>query len=331
MRLLVIGGTRFVGRHLVEAALAAGAEVTLFHRGSGGCTLFPEVRHVHGDRDGGLSALGDGSWDAVVDTCGYVPRLVRASAEFLAGRAGHYTFISTISVYSPFTPGLDEISPVAALDDPTTEEVTGETYGGLKVLCEQAAEAAMPGRVLQVRPGIIVGPHDPTDRFTYWVRRIPMGGRVLVPSPPDRPIQFVHAADLGAWVVRMALAGKTGVYNATGPDTPHTMEALVRTCRDVGGGNAEFVWVDEPFLVREGVGFWRELPLCIEAADRGVFMARVGKALDDGLELRPMVQTVRETLAWDAKREPGTQLAAGLKADREAELLERWTAGESGG
>lgn len=327
MKLLVIGGTRFVGRHLVEAALAGGTEVTLFHRGSGGCTIFPEVRHVHGDREGGLDALGDGRWDAVIDTCGYVPRVVRASAEFLSDRVGHYTFISTISVYSPFTPGLDETSPVAGLDDPATEEVNAETYGGLKVLCEQAAEAAMPGRVLHVRPGIIVGPHDPTDRFTYWVRRIPMGGRVLVPAPPDRPIQFIHAADLGAWLVRMAEAATTGVYNATGPDTPHTMEALVRTCREVGGGNAEFVWVDEDFLVEQKVGFWRELPLCIESKDRGVFMARVGKALDAGLRLRPMEQTVRETLAWDAVRDPGTQLAAGLQAGREAELLELWTAG----
>jgi len=331
MKLLVIGGTRFVGRHLVEAALKEGMEVTLFHRGASGCDLFPEAEHLHGDRDGGLEPLRGRHWDAAVDTCGYVPRIVRASAELLADQVNHYTFISTISVYSPFTAGMDETAPVATLEDPATETITAETYGGLKVLCEQAAEEAMPGRVLHVRPGIIVGPYDPTDRFTYWVRRIPMGGPVLVPGPPERPIQFIHAGDLGAWVVRMLAAGRTGVYNATGPEPPHTMEAVVRTCKEVGGGNADFVWVDEPFLKQNEVGFWRELPLCIEWESHEVFLSTIRKSVEAGLELRPLVQTIRETLAWDVGRPPGTQLAAGLKADREADLLKRWTGGAPAG
>ena len=189
MNLLILGGTVFLGRHLVEAALARGHAVTLFNRGQHNPDLFPEVERLRGDRDGDLQALEGRRWDAVVDTCGYVPRVVRASAEMLAPNVDHYTFISSISVYADTSkPGIDEQAPVGTLDDPTTEEVTGESYGPLKALCEQAAEAAMPGRVLNIRPGLIVGPHDPTDRFTYWVRRVAEGGEVLAPGNPHAPV-----------------------------------------------------------------------------------------------------------------------------------------------
>ena len=227
MKVLILGGTRFLGRHLVEQALEAGDAVTLFHRGTGGCTLFPEVEHIHGDRDGQLDRLKDGRWDVVIDTSGYVPRLVSDSARLLADRVEHYTFVSTISVFREFVPGMNEDAPLAELEDPTVETVTGETYGGLKVLCERAAEAAMPGRVHHVRAGLIVGPHDNTDRFTYWVRRIPMGGRVLIPEPADRPIQVIHAGDLAAWILARAGKRRPGTFLATGPRTPHTMEDLV--------------------------------------------------------------------------------------------------------
>lgn len=321
MKLLILGGTRFLGRHLVDAAQHAGHTVTLFHRGEGGCTRYPEVEHIHGDRDGGLDLLGGRRWDAVVDTCGYVPRLVRASARFLADAAGHYTFVSSISVYRDFTAGLDESAPVAALDDPSVEEITEATYGGLKALCEREALDAFPGRALVVRSGLIVGPYDPTDRFTYWVRRVSTGGSVLVPAPPHRPLQFIHAGDLAAWILRAAEAGAAGIMNATGPETPVPMERLLETCREAAGSRAAWVWADEAFLKEKGVVFWKDVPLCIEIADMGILAVDISRAVAAGLRVRPLIRTVRETLAWDLGRPPGTELRAGLSASREAALL----------
>src|SRR5215217_7189292 len=191
MDLLILGGTGFLGRHLVEAALGDGHRPTLFNRGLHEPRLFPEVEKIEGDREGDLAPLLGRRFDAVIDTCGYVPRVVGASAGLLADAVDHYTFVSSISVYSDdIAPGADEEAPVRELPDPTVEEVTGETYGGLKALCEQAAEEEMPGRVMNVRPGLISGPHDPTDRFTYWPRRISAGGEVLAPGRKERPVQY---------------------------------------------------------------------------------------------------------------------------------------------
>ncbi len=207
MKLLVLGGTVFLGRHLVEAATARGHSVTLFNRGQHNPELYPEVEKLRGDRDSDLSALQGRRWDAVIDTCGYLPRAVRASAELLADAVDHYTFISSISVYADFhTPAMDESAPVGTLADETVEEVTGETYGPLKALCEQAAERALPGRVLNIRPGLIVGPHDPTDRFTYWPVRVARGGEVLAPGRPHVPVQVIDGRDLAEWTVRMVEA-----------------------------------------------------------------------------------------------------------------------------
>ena len=202
MRLLVLGGTRFLGRHLVEAALREGDAVTIFHRGRTNPDLFAgQVERISGDRDGDLDALASGEWDAVVDTCGYVPRVVAASAAALSSRCGHYTFVSSESVYGDVgEPGIDESAPVDELVDPATEVVDNETYGGLKALCEAAAEAAMPGRVLNLRPGLIVGPWDRLDRFAYWPRRIAAGGDVLVPGRPERAVQFIDGRDLAGWM-----------------------------------------------------------------------------------------------------------------------------------
>jgi 2'-hydroxyisoflavone reductase len=321
VNLLILGGTRFLGRHLVEEAGRAGHTVTLFHRGEGGCTLYPEVEHIHGNRDGELERLAGRKWDAVVDTCGYVPRLVRDSARFLADAAEHYTFVSSISVYASFTAGMDESAPVAVLDDPTVEEITETTYGGLKALCEQEAEAAFPGRALIVRSGLIVGPHDPTDRFTYWVRRVSTGGEVLVPAPPGRPLQFIHAADLAAWILRAAGMRTSGIMNATGPESPVPMEHLLEVCREATGSKATWVWADEAFLKANEVAFWQEVPLCIESEDMGVLAVDIARATAAGIRSRPVIQTVRDTLAWDLGRSPGTELKAGFTAAREAALL----------
>ncbi len=334
MHILILGGTIFLGRALVEAALERGHEITLFNRGQTNPELFPHVENVEnveklrGDRDGDLSALAGRQWDAVIDTCGYVPRIVRQSAELLADAVAHYTFISTLSVYADVSEiGIDEAAPVATLEDESTEEVTGQSYGPLKALCERAAEAAMPGRVLTVRPSLIVGPHDPTDRFTYWPWRVAQGGEVLAPGKPERRIQFIDVRDLAAWIVAMVEQQATGIYNANGPAEPLSMGELLRTCREVSGSDATFTWVSEPFLMDHQVQPWSEMPLWIRASDaaaRGFFAFDCSKAIAAGLTFRPLEVTVRDTLNWARGRSPDHMWRAGLSRQREAELLRAW-------
>jgi 2'-hydroxyisoflavone reductase len=261
----------------------------------------------------------------VIDTCGYVPRVVRASAGLLADAVDHYTFVSSISVYSEaIKPGADEDAPVHELPAPTVEEVTGETYGGLKALCERAAEEEMPERVFKVRPGLISGPHDPTDRFTYWPRRIAAGGEVLVPDRPERRVQFIDVRDLAEWIVKMAQEQRTGTYNATGPDYELTMGRLLEECEAVGGGGAEFVWVSEDFLEEKGVEPFTELPLWVPREDAAMLAVDCGKAIAAGLAFRPLSETVKDVLDWDRARTTDGEPAAGLRSERERELLRAW-------
>jgi 2'-hydroxyisoflavone reductase len=328
MNLLILGGTIFLGRHLVESALRRGHKVTLFNRGQHNPELFPEVEKLRGDRTEDLSALEGRTWDAVIDTCGYVPRVVRRSAEALKDAVGHYTFISSISVYPDFsTPGMDETAPVGTLEDPTVEEVTGETYGPLKALCEQAVEEALPGRTLNIRPGLIVGPFDPSDRFTYWPRRVARGGEVLAPAGPDFPVEIIDARDLAEWNLDMIEQGKTGVYNATGPDYPLTLGEILETCKAVSRSDAQFVWMDEKFLLENKVGPWMELPLWV-ADEEGSRFERLGsaRAIADGLRYRPLEEIVRDTLEWDRTRPADVEYKAGMKPEREQELLNAWRA-----
>ncbi|HEU5370277.1 MAG TPA: NAD-dependent epimerase/dehydratase family protein [Ktedonobacterales bacterium] len=326
MKLLLLGGTVFLGRHLVEAAQARGHEVTLFNRGQHNAALFPDVEKLRGDRDGDLSALQGRRFDAVIDTCGYVPRVVRASAELLAGAVDHYTFISTISVFANTSkPGIDESGAVGKLADETTEEVTGESYGPLKALCEQAAERAMPERVLNIRPGLIVGPHDPTDRFTYWPHRVAQGGEVLAPGRPEYLVQFIDARDLAEWTIRMVEAKQTGTYNATGPDYPLTLGQVLEECKRQSGSDARFVWVDEKRLLDAGATPWMEVPLWIPESDpdaAGFSAINCNKAFAAGLTFRPLGETIRDTLAWDATRPADVERKAGIKPEREAHYLQ---------
>lgn len=323
MKLLVLGGTLFLGRHLVETGLERGHDVTLFNRGHTGPDLFPEVEKLKGDRDAGdLEALRGRRWDAVVDTSARVPRWVRDAAGLLAGAVEHYTFVSSISVYADTrSPGTDEAAPVHTLADETVEDITSaEVYGALKVLCERAAEKAMPGRVLSARAGLIVGPYDPTGRFTYWVHRIARGGDVLAPEPRDQTVQLVHGRDLADWILDMAERREAGVFNATGPERPLTMEGLLEAIRKASGTDARLTWADERFLVESGVEEWSELPLWLAPGanpDSASFMAvDVRKALAAGLRFRPLAATIRDTLEG-AETSP----AAGLDPDRERELL----------
>jgi 2'-hydroxyisoflavone reductase len=328
MKLLILGGTIFLGRYLAESALARGHTVTLFNRGQHNPELYPDVEKLRGDRDGDLAALEGRRWDAVIDTCGYVPRVVRASAELLAGAVDHYTFISSISVYPHFrTLGLDESAAVSTLDDPAIEEVTGETYGPLKALCERAAEQALPGRTLVIRPGLIVGPHDPTDRFTYWVRRVAQGGEVLAPAHPDWHTQIVDARDLAEWTLGMVEQRQVGVYNATGPAYDLAIGQLLDTCRAVSGSDARFTWVAEQFLLAHDVGPWTELPLWVPQSDPdmlGFSDVSCARAIAAGLVFRDLAETVRDTLEWDATRPADREWRAGLKPEREAALLQEW-------
>lgn len=324
MRLLIIGGTVFLGRHLAELALARGHRLTLFNRGQHGPELFPQAERLRGDRRADLSALAGRGWDAAIDTSGYLPRDVAASAGLLAPNVGHYTFISTISVYPTYEKvGIDEGDPVGTLPDPAVEEVTGETYGPLKALCERAAEEAMPGRVLTIRPGLIVGPHDPTDRFTYWPWRVARGGPFLAPERPGYPVQYIDARDLAAWALDMVEAGRTGVYNATGPAAPRPLGELLAACAEAAGVAAEPVWAGAGFLEQGGVQPWVELPLWVPDTPEhaGFSQISIAKALAAGLAFRPAVATCADTLAWARSRPADHQWRAGLAPEKEAGLL----------
>ncbi len=323
MKLLVLGGTVFLGRHVVEAALSKGHEVTMFNRGQSNSDLFPEVEKLKGDRDGDLKALEGRSWDAVIDTCGYVPRLVGDSAKLLADHVEHYGFVSSISVYPDFSNfNIDESTEVGTLEDETVEVVDGETYGPLKALCEQAAESAMPGRVNHVRAGLIVGPNDISDRFPYWVKRVAEGGEVLAPDKPENQLQVIDVRDLSEWMLHMAETRQAGTYNVTGPDHTLTMGEFLDECKNVSGSDATFTWADEAFLLEKEVGQWMELPLWIARESAGLMTAKIDKALKKGLKFRPLSETIHATLAWEKTRPADLERRAGMAADREAELLE---------
>jgi len=320
MRLLVIGGTRFLGRHLAEQALDAGHRVTLFHRGQSNAALFPEAEHRLGDRNGDLSVLRDGTWDAVIDTSAYVPRHVRTMVQALKGRVGHYQLVSTISVYADLSqPGTDENAATAKLEDPSTEVVDGDTYGGLKALCEQALLDALPNHAAVVRPGLLVGPHDPTGRFTWWVQRMQRGGTVLCPGSPQAALQFIDARDAASLMWRAAQAARCEVMNLTGPTDGLTMGAFFAAARQVLNPSATLRWTDESALLAAGVAPWTELPLWVPADTAGLHAVDIARARAAGLVCRPLADTLRDTAAWAVQAPVPPNI--GLAAEREVELL----------
>jgi 2'-hydroxyisoflavone reductase len=337
MRILVLGGTRFLGRHLVDLALARGDDVTVFTRGKQPNHWPGRVSALTGNRDQavspGLRALEAGTWDAVVDTCGYVPRVVRQSAELLAPRVGRYLFVSSISVFTEASrAGLTEKDPVGALEDPSTEEI-GKFYGPLKAACERVVSDIYGPRALNVRPGLIVGPHDPTDRFGYWVARFVhptlLGDRAaeaVVPDPPSRPIQLIDARDLAAFMLELLDKGLEGTHNATSPSGQWTMGTLIDALREVGGAGAPTPrWVDEKLLVEKKVDPWTGLPLWIPlsfADESGFMQIDCTKAQRAGLRTRPLADTIRDTAAWLAQRDNAGAWKDVLTADREREVLD---------
>ena len=330
MNILVIGGTQFLGRHLVQVALERGHEVTLFNRGNR--DPFPQLETVKGDRDpdkgNGLEALKHREFDAVIDPSGYVPRIVNASSELLKDHTKHYTFISSISVYAGFSQPTAEDAPLAKLTDETTEAVSGESYGGLKVLCEQAIESVMPGRTLIIRPGLIVGEFDPTDRFSYWVERIARGGNVLVPGSIDLETQFIDAADLATWTIRIVEQQVTGIFNATGQTT--TFSSVLEAIKTTFKSDAKLEYVAENFLVENNIKPWMgedSLPLWIPSSDAdSVNFARVpiARALETHLGFRPLEYTIQDTDRFVKSRDSDYLWKSGLSVNKELELLKAW-------
>jgi 2'-hydroxyisoflavone reductase len=319
MKILVLGGTKFLGRATVEAAMARGHEVTLFNRGQTNADLFPEAEKLHGDRQQDLSALDGRKWDAVVDPSGYTPGVVRASTEQLAD-SGFYLFVSSLSVYADRSKtmvegdGLEQLGVMP--DDRLLEDYSN--YGALKALAEQAVAETFPDAHANVRPGLIVGPHDPTGRFTYWPHRVARGGMVAAPAPPDERVQFIDVRDLAEWMDGLCENRHAGEFNAVNAGV--TWSDFLGTCRDVSSSDASFVWMDGTFLLDQDVGQWMELPLWIEdEADKGLHRADIARATETGLTHRPLADTVEATLELAE-----TTDAAGLSPEREAALLEAW-------
>ena len=330
LKVLVLGGTRFLGPEVVWAALARGHAVTLLNRGKTDPRAFPSLPALRGDRDGDMSALEGKTFDAVVDTCAYVPAQVRRVARALGGRVGHYTLVSSVSVYAAFgkSPGaITEDSPTARVPDEAAEEVTGGTYGALKALCEREAEAAWPGRTAAVRPGLIAGPGDPTDRFAYWPVRVGRGGEVLAPGDGEAEVQVIDVRDLAAWIATLAEAGDAGVFNAVGFPRPLSFREMLDAAREAAGSDASFSWVSAPFLAEHGVEPWHPLPAWLPP---GV-QAHVAneRAVARGLKFRPVAQTIADTLSWvrATGRQPawGTGAVPGLSPERESTLLKEWS------
>lgn len=321
MRILMIGGTRFIGRHVVEQALARGHDVTLFHRGRTGAELFPDVEHRLGDRNADLSALADGEWDATVDTCAYVPAQVHELADALGGRGGHHLLVSSVSAYAhPDGPGLTEDSPLAELDDPTVEDVTNETYGGLKVLCERAATERHGPATLLVRPTYVVGPDDYTWRFPWWVARIARGGDVLAPGPKDAPAQIIDVRDMAAWMVKLLEDGARGAFHAVSPEPVFTWEQQLTAIVDaVGPTGTRLRWLDAEVVQAAGLPEGA-LPLWSgDDPDPWMMAADPAKAYAAGLRPRPLADTIRDTLTWTRTVEQPAE--PGIDTETEQRLL----------
>ena len=329
LRILFIGGTGFIGPHMVRAAMARGHVPTLFNRGKTHPGLFPTVEKLVGDRDGGLEVLKGREWDVVIDTSGFVPRVVRASAQLLKGVARHYLFISTGDVYRDFSVDhLDEDAPKAVLPEPGSED-TRKYYGPLKVLCEQEVRDAFPDRYTIVRPGWIVGPGDNANLFTYWPARIDRGGEVLAPGDPSDPVQIIDARDMGEWIVRMIENRTTGAFNAMGPGSRLSIAEFLYGIRAVTNADVRFTWVDTPFLLERKIRPWSDIPIWYPPIGdhKGNGLISPRRAIAAGLTYRPLADTTRDTLTWFKSLGSGPDPVPplpGISAAREAELLAEW-------
>ena len=325
MNVLIIGGSNFLGPHVSDALLQRGHIVTAFNRGRNTSQLRPGVEHVVGDRATDLERLRGRKFDAVVDTCGYFPRIVALSVEMFASSIASYVFVSSISVYvDPIEPPRDETSAVATIADPTIEQITPESYGPLKALCENVVIDGADGRALVVRPGLIVGPLDPTDRFTYWPHRAALGGEMLVPGEPGHNISFIDVRDLADFIAGSVERGTSGVFNASGDTAKTTMTDLIASCLRIADARTQAIWVGEQFVKAEEIAPWSELPAWIPAGEDTLMWASSAKAVAAGLTYRPLDDTVRATMDYTRAKGLDRELKSGLTREREAELLRRW-------
>ena len=327
MKILILGGTQFVGLHLTQAALDAGHEVTLFNRGQTNTHLFPDVEKLVGDRNaaGGYDVLKGRIWDAAIDVTAYFPRQVDELLDALSGAIEHFTYISTVSVYADFSEPITEDSLLAELEDPTTEDMTGGRYGGLKALCEVQAENGMPGKTLTIRPTYVVGPYDHTDRFTYWLTRTAKGGEMLAPGSPDETLQIIDGRDLGEWTIRLVEAKQTGIYNGLGPDYALTFSKVVETAKKLSGSDADFVWVSQEFAEENEI-LGNVMPLWNPGPEYVGMRTTINKkSVAAGLTYRPLEETINDTLAWRATAsEDVIKYEVGMTPEKETELIEKW-------
>jgi 2'-hydroxyisoflavone reductase len=340
LRLLILGGTGFTGPFQVRYAVARGHAVTVFNRGTRDVDLPDGVEHLVGDRNDNLTALEGREWDVVIDNPTMLPNWVRLSGTLLKDACNQYIFISTISVYADNSqPGMDETTPVleyAGEKDPFTLTLQegGPHYGAIKALSEREAAYWFPGRATIIRPGLIVGPRDETDRFSYWPVRIDRGGEVLAPGTPNDPTQIIDARDLAEWTIRMAESGETGVFNATGPQRPRPIGDMLNGIKQAIGSNATFTWVDQEFLQQQQVRGWQEMPVWVPLRDenRAFMQVSVEKAIANGLTYRPFDTTVRDTLEWCKSRpaERQANLRSGIDPDKEKQVLAAWHAAKRG-
>jgi 2'-hydroxyisoflavone reductase len=330
LKILILGGTGFIGPHQVEYARKRGHSLTLFNRGKTHPGLFPGVETLEGDRDGKLDALKGRQWDAVIDNSGYVPRHVRDSAALLKEHVGRYLFVSTLSVFADFSQkGLDENGALAELKEPGSED-SRKYYGPLKALCEKEVMTAFGARGTVVRPGLIVGPGDTTDRFTYWPVRIDQGGEILSPGNPTDPVLIIDARDLCAWCVQAVEQDIGGIYNAVGPSSQLSIAEMLYGIRSVTTTETTFTWVPAEFLEAQGVRPWADMPAWFppKGAMAGFGYFNRDKAIAKGLTFRPLADTAKDTLDWfkSLPAERRAKLLTGIAPDKEQAVLAAWHA-----
>ncbi|MBI2567121.1 MAG: epimerase [Candidatus Schekmanbacteria bacterium] len=331
--ILILGGSLFLGRHLVETAVPLGWNVTVFNRGKTRPEPLPGAEHVQGDRVADLGRLAGRRWDAIIDTCGYIPAAVSVAGRTLRDAAELYVFISSISAYATFRPWGDETDALAELaPGAAADVVTAHTYGSLKVLCEREAHRAFPGGTLIVRPGFIVGPYDPTGRFSYWVHRIAAGGQVLVPAVPEQPLQLIDARDLASWILGCIAERTVGTFDVVGPAAAGAPRAyrfadVMHAIARVAGANAaELVWADTAWLSRMGVSP-EDLPFWEDVTDWDAERRNPARALARGLRTRPLAETIADTLAWlragtdSRSTDAGNRRSGSMTRDREAAVV----------
>ena len=343
--ILILGGSGFLGPAVVKEALRRGHRMTLFNRGKTNPHLFPDLEKIQGDREQGIEGLQTAvengrRWDVVIDTSAYIPAHVEASVGLVADFARQYVILSTVGVYADHSVPADESSPVAVVDDEWVAGITTirdslANYGAMKARCEKAAEAAMPGRVTVIRPGLIVGPMDRSDRFTYWAVRVARGGEVLAPGDGSDPVQLVDARDLAYWILDCIEGPVTGVFNAISPKGQWTMAEMLHGIKGAFSTEASFTWVDAEFLERHEVEAWTNLPVWVPAEGEyaAFHVVSTEKAVAAGLKFRPLADTARDTVDW-CNASKGFDYdfgnGAGISREREAELLQAWHSRVSG-